>query len=253
MALLYGMGDFDLETIGLSPELFLPLEPMGFSIDAQTDQKESTKWVDGVQVTAGAANTKRTFSVKIDIEAITWAVVQVAFNELSGVTASVSLPTVKRAVVPATSPFEIVDSDITTTNVAAGISQTGVWGHAGHLTKVSDTPDADREFQVLTLSHKLVFDESLANAPVMYRVFESKTSVPSIGAEEVYTKISNFSFSGLAYGDEETYKIVIPRMSSLGVPNLSISDVTRFELQYKLIVSGTARLPFKLYNLTNVA
>lgn len=252
MALLYGLGAPDFTTIGLNPERLLPVEPMEFSIEGESEKKESKKFRDGKIVTAGSALASETYTMKIGIEAVNWLAMQFAFGELAGLTASVALPELKYA--SFNSSAEIVDSDLNSeTLVWATVMTAGSWGKQGPLTRVaaSATPTA-RQFKADITSNpkKLVGHSGLANAPVAYRIFKTHTNIESIGAEAVYTALSAFSFSGTGYLDEELVKIIIPRITRSNIPTLAISDVTKFELDFDMIVQGSFRTAFQVYNLT---
>jgi hypothetical protein len=252
MALGYGMGNFVLETNGNTPELLLPLEPMGFDIDIQTDEKESLKWKDGLLVTAGSATSKTTFQLNLKVQALTWFVMQVALGELAGTTASVNFRDIIYTTVPASSPFEISDAAISTTNILASVASTGSWGKARPLSRVTTTPASANEFQVNTTDKKLIFHSGAANSPIAYRRLTAATNVPSVGAEVIYTTLNSFGFGGVIYGDDFKWRVDITKMNSIGRPKISITDVTEFDLAYKLIVGGSDRLPFKVYDVTGL-
>lgn len=252
MALIYGLGSPDFLTAGLNPERLLPVEPMEFSIEAESEKKESKKFKDGLIVTAGSAQTSEKYTMKIKIEAANWLAIQFAYGELAGITTSVALPEIKYASVPTTAPYVITDADITSTTVWTTVTTAGTWGKAGPLAKETTTPTA-AGFVPDGTAHTLTFHSSRAGAPVAYRVFKTYSNIESIGAETVFTAFSSFSFSGIIYGDEEKIKIVIPKITRTNIPTLNVSDLTSFELDFDLIVSGSDRKPFKLYNLSTLA
>lgn len=252
MALMYGLGSPDFLTAGLNPERLLPVEPMEFSIEGESEKKESKKFKDGLVVTAGSAQTSEKYTMKIKIEAVNWLAIQFAYGELAGLTASASLPEIKYASVPTASPYVIEDDDITSTNVWATVMTAGAWGKAGPLAKETTTPTA-AGFVPDGTANTLTLHSSRAGAPLAYRVFKPYSNIESIGAETAFTAFSAFSFSGILYGDEEKVKIVIPKIVRTNIPSLNVADLSSFELEFDLIVTGSDRKPFKLYNLTTVA
>ena len=249
MALFYGMGSPDFLTQGLNPERLLPVEPMEFSIEGASEKKESKKFKDGKIVTAGSAVASETYTMKIGIEAVNWLALQFAFGELAGVTPSIALPEIKYGTVPSSAPYEITDTGITDTNIWLTVLTAGAWGRARPLNKVAGTPQAG-EFQVNTTTAKLIFNAAQAGAPFAYRIFKTYTNIESIGAEAVFTALSSFSFSAVGYLDEENVKIVVPKITRANIPTLNVSDVTKFELEFDMIVSGSFRTAFQVYNLT---
>lgn len=251
MAILYGIGSPDFTTLSLNPARLLPVEPMEFSLEGASEKKESTKFKDGKIVKAGSVVSKETYTMKVGIEAVNWMALQFAYGELAGVTASASLPILKYATVPSTSPYEIVDTDITTTTVQVSVTQSGAgtWGRARPLTRNTTTPTSG-EFQVTTGSNKLTFNAAQAGAPIAYRTFKTYTNIESIGAESVYTAFSTFTFSGILYMDEELVKVVVPTISRSNIPTLSVVDTTKFELEFDITISGSFRTAFQMYNLS---
>lgn len=249
MAIFYGAGSPDFTSVGLNPERLLPVEPMEISIEGASEKKKSTKYKDGLIVTAGSAQSTEEYTAKIGIEAVNWQSIQFAYGELAGITTSVALPELRYATVPASGTYEVADADISDTNVWVTVMTAGSWGRAKPLTKVVGTPAAG-EFKVDTSLKKLVFNAAQASAPFAYRLFKTYTNIESIGAEAVFTALSSFSFSAIGYLDEEKVKMVIPKMTKSNIPTLNISDVTKFELEFEMIVSGSNRKPFQFYNLT---
>jgi len=256
MALLYGMGRFVIETVGLTPNILVPAEPVTFSMNVDSEDQESLKWKDGIKVAAGAATTKVTYTLQFNVQAATWFVMQLATGELAQTTASASLKDVKYGTVPLTAPYEIADEALTTQNVLVSITTSGAWGKARPLTLTAaeaTAPATANEVQVKTSApKKLVFDATAAGAPIAYRVLNTYTSLSSIGVEASAVTLSAFGFAGIAYGDEEKYRIDVPRMVNIGRPTIEVNDVTELEFNYKLITTGADRLPFKMYDITGV-
>lgn len=244
MALLYGIGSFDFLTLGLTPERLLPVEPMEFTLAGESTSKTSTKFKDGILVTAGTAQAGETFTLTIGIEAVNWLSLQFAYGELASTTASIALPTLKYATIPALTPFEIIDTDLTSLVVYATDLASGI-----PLTRVVGAPAATGEFQVVTGTTRLVFHSSDAGKAIAYRTFKAYTDVSTIGVEAVATTLSNFQFSGVCYNDEEKYELVIPKMGKTNIPSLGISDVTKLDVEFQLALTGSNRKVFQLIKL----
>jgi enhancing lycopene biosynthesis protein 2 len=245
------MGYPDFLTAGLNPERLLPVEPMEFSIEGASEKKESKKFKDGKIVTAGSAVSSEKYTMKIGIQAVNWLSMQFAFGELAGVTSSIALPELRYGTVPSAAPYEVADADISDTNVWATVLTAGGWGRARPLNKAASAPQTG-EFQVNTSSKKLVFNAAQAGAPFAYRIFKTYANIESIGAEGVFTALSSFAFSAVGYLDEEKVKIIIPKIIRANIPTLNISDVTKFDLEFDMIVSGSFRSAFQVYNLSTV-
>jgi hypothetical protein len=251
MAIMTGLGRPDFTTIGLTQEKLLPVEPMEFEITGESEKKESKKFVDGKLVTAGTALGSTTFTMKIGIEAINWLAIQFAFGELAGTTASIALPELRYGTVPTATPYEVADADITDDLIQVSINAKGAWGEPRPLTKITGAgAPTTGQFKVDTTAKKLIFNAAEAGAPFVYRIFKTQTALPSIGAEPVFEALSAFSFSGIGHTDEGRVKIIIPKINRSSVPSISLSDVTKFELEFDLLTVGSDRFPFKMFKLS---
>ncbi|MBW4652619.1 MAG: hypothetical protein KME20_06210 [Kaiparowitsia implicata GSE-PSE-MK54-09C] len=244
MAIITGMGNFGFLTNGLTIERFLPLEPMEFEMAGEAESQTSQKWVAGRRVTAGTGISSETYNLTIGIEAANWLSMQMAVGEFAGTTASVNLPNTKFATIPAESPYEITDPDIANATIYVSDLQ------GRQFTQESGAPDAAYEFQYVPgPPKKLLFNSTEAGKDIAYRYLKAETNLPSIGKETVATTIRNLSFHGVAYGDEELIEIVIPNMGLSGIPSISFNDVTKFDLEFELVVQAGARRQFEMYRL----
>lgn len=249
MAIMTGLGKPDFTTLGLVQERLLPVEPMEFSIDGTADKKKSTKFKDGKLVTAGSALGSEEYVMKIGIESVNWLALQFAFGELSGNTSSIALPELRYGVVPAASPYTFVDADITTNQVLVTTIKPGASKGQKPVTRIASGPPADNEFTVTTGTGTLTFNAAQAGMAFAYRIAKTFTNLQSIGQEAVFEALSAFSFSGIAHTDEGLVKLVIDKMIKTSVASITLSDVTKLELEFDLVVEGTNRLPFKTYAL----
>lgn len=242
--ILYGAGAPVIETTQLQTNELLPIEPMSIEISGESDSLTSQKFAEGLLVTAGSVQSSQSFTMTIGIQAIDWVTMQFAYGLKSAVTATVDLPVMRYATIPSTSPYEIVDTDITTDQVRVAF----VGGAA--LTATESTP-ATGEFEVDTASTKLVFATADAGKAIAYRVLKTYTNIRSIGAESAVTPLRAFEFYGTVFnGNGDRYGLKIPNMSRLGIPTLSLTgDAAQFDLEFELIVGAGKLLPFELYDL----
>jgi hypothetical protein len=242
--ILYGLGSPDFTS---EAGKFFPVEPMEFALSGETGVKESTKYVNGKKVAAGALLDGEKYKLKVGIEAVSWTALQFAHGQIAGITPSVSLPESRSGKVPLTAPYEIVDLDIGA-SAGAWVFQVDPIDKA---LVISVGAPAAGGFQVDAANNKLVFNAAQAGAYVQYRVFKTYTNVPSIGAEAipVASLLDRFSFSGFCYADTKKYKIVIPRMQRISVPSLNLSDVTKLEIEYQLVVAPGQTSAYQLYDI----
>lgn len=241
-----GLGSPGFVTSGLVSDQLLVIEPMEFSIEGAADKKKSKKYRNGKLVTAGSALGQEEYTLKIGIEANTFYTMAFVFGELPSVTASALLPKTKFATIPSSTPYEIVDSEIGDGNGYC----TFIANHKP-LTKVGTAPAATGEFQIVpTSTKKLVFHSSDAGKDVVYQINKSHTSADSIGVEAGATLFDTFSFSGEIYaGTVPVAKIVIPSAVRTSIGTINVADVTKFEVEAELLVTGSDNRPFRLYDL----
>lgn len=249
MAILYGAGRFSFLSENASPNLrqLISASLLDFSIESSSNKVESKKYVDGNVVKAGSALKESSYTMRVGIEAIDWLNLQLAFGEVSGLTASAALPELRYGVVPATAPYEVVDADITTGTEVYVCFTDEDKGSPGK--RVTTAPAATGEYQVTVAGTKISFNASDAGRPFARRVFRTYTNLRTIGVEQVYTTLSNFSFEGVLATDGPLIKVVVPKTSRSSTPSLNLTDVTKLEIEYDLISVNNARYPFQLYQM----
>jgi hypothetical protein len=117
------------------------------------------------------------------------------------------------------------------------------------VARIATGSPAAGEFTVTTGTGTLTFNAAQAGMPFAYRIAKTYTNVESIGQEAIFEALAAFSFSGIAHTDEGLVKLVIDKMIKTSVASITLSDVTKLELEFDLVVEGTNRLPFKTYAL----
>jgi hypothetical protein len=240
--ILSGMGRFDFST--KSTGKLIPVEPMEFTLEGAAETQKARKFKDGTLVTSGTVISSTEYTMTVGIEAASWLALQFAYGELAGVTASASLPELRYGTVPAT-PFEVVDADIASGNVQVTL----LGDEPEPLAVITTGTVADGQVRVDTAANKLIFHSSDAGKSFAYRLFKTYTNLQSIGVETVYEVLSSFSFSGLLYTGEGLVKLVIPEISKIGVPTLNPAEVTKLDVEFELLTSGTNRSAFQLYRM----
>jgi hypothetical protein len=177
---------------------------------------------------------------------------QLAMGEVAGTTASVNFRDIFYSSVPTASPYEIADAAISSTNVLVSVPTSGTYGSARPLTRVSGSPASKDEYQVDVTNKKLIFHSTAAGSPIAYRRLTAASNVPSLGKEAIVKTLSSFGYGGIIYGDDFKWRVDVAKMNAVGRPNINISDVTEFDLGYKLITTGSDRLPLQVYDVTNL-
>lgn len=246
MSIMYGMGRLTFTETNSADGLYLPIEPMSFALENASNNIKSSKYVDGLVVTAGSGINSSEWTMTLGIEAVNWTAIQFALGEIAGTTAAIDLPELRYGAVPASGTLEWADADIDALTVRVGILDEFA---GGPLKTVAIAPANAKEVQVDDAAGKLVFHASHAGKQFAYRIFKAHTNLSSIGAEAAYQAISKFSFEGILSSDGPPIKLVIPSIQRASFPNISLSDVTRFDLTFDLLNVGNSRLPFKLYKL----
>jgi hypothetical protein len=251
MAILYGMGRPTVTTVLASGEtVLLPIEPMEFTLSPSVNTVRSTKFLpDGTVGFAGTAKQRKTWTLRLGIEAITWATMQFALGEIATIEAApLILPELRFATLPLTGALEIVDSTI----LATSVIQAAVYGDnkPTFLTNSGVTAPAFGQFQIQ--AGKLVIGGTLAQLKgeaVGYRVLVSQPTVESIGLNNAAQVLSKFAFEGVLATDGPKVIISIPTLAAVSEPTIPTQGVAKFELEYDLINPSGYNKPFRLFNV----
>ena len=222
----------------------MDIEPVGISFESNSETVKSKKYVGGKRVTAGSLEIETEFILNVTIEAVTWQALQLALGQLATKETSFTLPDRRLKVVQS---GEIVDADITSTNVIACTTKKGTWGRPRSLTRVTGTP-ALGEFAVNTTSNKLTFNAGYDGAGILYTLDKTYANWDTIGHTAAPVALNSIGFSGVVTGDEETgrYLFNCPLATREGSPSFDPNDVTSLELQYTMVSTGENPLPFTL-------
>lgn len=226
-----------------------------FELAFETQRQQAKALIGGKKQVVASAITEELASLKLTFEFADWATVQMALDEQAADETAVPWQEIRTVKVPATTPFEVVDADIsvsTAPSITAFRASKGTWGGTGFLTKVGVAPiDADK-FQVNAATSKLVFHSSLAGAIVTYSITLPKT-VSSIGNTSVGNSFGALQFSGLCYTTETSKPlgIVIPNITRNSKPSLSFTGgLTVLEINFDANVEPGKRLPYSLFNFS---
>lgn len=241
---MYGLGQPDFTSL---LGKFVYVEPLTFSLTGEGGEILSEKFVNGKKVIAGALLDGERYKLKVGIQAASFTALAWAHGEVTKTTSSIILPEVRQARVPLTSPFEILDADLTTSS-GAWVFQVDPIDMA--LTLSAGVPSADA-FQLDSTTGKLVFNATQAGASVAYRVFKTFTDVRSIGKEPLAAAdvLSQFRFGGIGYTDGKRVRIDVPKMTKISTPSMSLTQVNTLEVDYRLSVATGERSAYQLFEV----
>lgn len=253
--MLYGAGQIFVRSLNLDAtslrgeNLIAPLCIASFELTPDDTLAEAKCLIDGKKQIAAAAITETTYTLKLTFEYADWAVIQLAFDELAGSTASAVLPVLKTATVNASN--EIVDTALT--------SATGVYVYrsspkpAKYYEIITTGTPTDAQVKVDTAATKLVFATGSAGATVQYVHNKTYTTIESIGVESTYDNFGTLSFSGVISGTEFSagMQLICPQIYRVSSPSLTINgDLATIDIDFRVAVAPGERSPFKLYELS---
>lgn len=252
MAILYGMGRPTVTTTLASGEtVLLPIEPMEFTLTPNVNTVRSTKFLpDGSTGYAGTAKASKLWTMRLGIEAITWATMQFALGEVATVAPGpLVLPELRFGILPLTGPtLEIIDSTILITSVV----QAAIYGdnQPKYLTNSGATAPVDGEFQVVV--GKIIIGGTPADyygESVGYRVLVSQPTVASLGLNNTAAVLDKFAFEGVLAMDGPEVRIQVPQIRPVSEPTIPTQGVAKFELEFDLINPSGSNKPFRLYRI----
>lgn len=247
-SIFYGVGDLWVKTL-VAPSLpaqnvIIPLELFEFELTADSTSIEGKAQKKGVKKIIGSAIGEVNYTIRLSGQLARWDQIGFFLGQLNGSKASVSIPVLKSAVVPATSPYEITDAAITT-GTAAGVYVYLIDGDNSTYIKTGGSA-ASGVVQVDGSGGKLVFHSSAAGKSVQYTVPVAETNQAYYGGDNTNT-LGNFELWGTVYGPE--FRIYVPSITLKTKPSLSFtgSDVATLEVEGTANVIGTDIDPFYLY------
>lgn len=234
-----------------STNIWWHVEPLAFKIKANSSKNVSKKYVKGVVKVAGSRIGSEDYTLELNIEAIDRTALEFALGIQSAVTPSLDSAEVRDGKIPLTGAFEFADPDLATAlGVQVHIPAAGAWGDSGRLTMLATGTPAARQFKVDTAGSKLVFNTAQAGAPFLYRIIKNYTNITTIGVDQLARKLSQFSFSGLIYTDnEQLWKINVPRVNRVSVPSFEIDATTKLVLEYDLAIAPGYDSAFQLIEM----
>lgn len=258
--MLAGVGELGIFTLDqttktLGQEIFFPGQFFNFSYEGEAESKEAKAWVAGRRKTVSSAVGDETYTLTLSFQYLDWLHLGFAYDEIPKTSSNVTIPIIKSATIPTSTPYEIVDADITvenSTSIKAYIPQRGSWGEAGYRKRVGAAPAA-KEFQVDTANDKLVFHSSDAGAVVQYSILKTYSTIDSIGYESEADSFGKLSFLGKGYGPEFPNGIIIylPSITRSSIVSMTTDDVPEFEIQFSVNVPPGKRTPHQFFNLAS--
>jgi hypothetical protein len=256
--IFYGAGQFGFVTNDGNPaQQLLVTEPLEFMVEGESNEVVAKGQRDGKTVITGSALAEENYKAKVKIEAISWRTLQIAYGLSAATSSGFSDPVVKRAKI--TSAGEITDPAILAIVSPAYLVPVQV-SNPDKDFSYEEMPPAtlqaaltDKQFTINRTTNKLTFATSQADEVVVYRLVSLLSIAETIGKESAVRRLNNVSFSAIGYGNggTEHSKIIVPEMSRVSVPTLSMSgSQTSFDLEYRLIQTDQSDgLPFIMRKL----
>jgi hypothetical protein len=257
--IFFGAGQFGFITNDGNPDVqMLFTEPLEFAIEGESNEVVAKAQRGGITTITGAALNEQTYKAKVKIEAVSWRTLQIAFGMSAATSVNFKDPTVKQARISAAG--EIVDTDVLATVgppaylvpvQAASPADDFSYTEAAPATAASAL--TSKQFKIDRTANKLIFNPTEAGKVVAYQVIKIIALAETIGKEAIFRKLSNVAFSAIGYGNggTEHSKVIIPEMSLVSVPSLSMSgSQTSLDLEYRLIQTEQSEgLPFIMRKL----
>jgi hypothetical protein len=243
-----------LDATSFNQNIFFPGQFFNFDYNIDSQVKEAKAWSNGKRVTVSSAVGEETYTLALSFQYLDWFHLGFAYDEIPQKSTNIKLPILKSVILPSTAPFEITDTDISTTNgsgTMAYVSQRGNWGEAGYRKLSAGAVPAVGEFAVNTADKKLIFNAADAGAPVQYFIQKTFASLPSIGYETVANGFGSLSFVGIGRGPEfpNGVYINIPSATRKKSPSLATGDVPEFQLEFGVNVLPGNRSPHQFFLL----
>jgi hypothetical protein len=252
--IFFGAGQFGFITNDGNPDVqMLFTEPLEFAIEGESNEVVAKAQRGGITTITGAALNEQNYKAKVKIEAVSWRTLQIAFGMSAATSVDFKDPTTKQARISAAG--EITDTDILALAgppaflapvYAASPSEDFSYAEASPTTV--NTALTPKQFKVDRTANKIIFNPSEAGKIVAYQTTKIIPLAETIGQEAVFRKLDNISFSAIGYGNggSDHSKIIVPEMSRISVPTLSMSgSQTSLELEYRLIqTEKSVGLPF---------
>ena len=246
----------NLDTQTYGENIILPGRLTNFSLDISSDEKVAQALLTGKLRDVYSAIGSETVTATIEAQvADWWEMGFFVMDELPQSSSNVAWPTyVEGVTIPATAPYEIVDTSITADNKGAiRVYRTGdTSGRNGQPFKAGTaTPDPDT-FHATETGTKLVFNAANAGETISYELPSTYTSGETLGYASTADNFGNLEFYGLIYmgGMPSGIGLHVYSMQRTSVANLEINDgVPTLSTTFKCTVPAGKRTPFALFNI----
>ena len=226
------------------------------TVSLATEDREVPGIIDGSDIiqTIDAYQTKATYTFTTSTESIDSGLLALMFGESWQQTPSFSAPAIKRSVIPAVAPFEIIDTDIASTagiaDVQVLISENGIWGRIRPLSIVTTGAPTIDQVRLDAATSKLIFAAGNANAPIKYAVNKTYANQYSLGVQPTAKLLDDLKFVGMVSTTrKEDILMVIPRLGRQGGWELGVGASSKIDLSFKALVSGSNRSPVQFLQL----
>lgn len=261
--MLYGAGNLVVRTLDRPTnmgQVVLPLCAAKFELTIDTKAAEAYCLIDGKRQITAAAVAETTAKMMLSFERTDWQTMEFLYDEVGSITDNANVSVLKSAVVPTSTPYEIVDAALTASN-AASVSvfraSSGASLDRGYLDRSASAPADASHYQLdTTATGKLIFNAANAGQTIQYTVGIPYTDIPTIGVESNPNRFGNIEFWGRVYNTEfiEPLVIHVPLIYRTSSPSIKVEGgVSTFDLELRAAVPQGKNAPFALYNVGRAA
>ena len=262
--MLYGIANLGLCSNNLTAansvrgfNIFADLCIAGFTMDGSSNQATAMCWRGGRKQQIASQVTEETYTVTLNIEAGTWAAMEIGYGVLS-TQGALRLPTTVEYKVPATGGLTITQPDITTAN--ANAASVRVFDQTNDLFLVPATgAPAANEFSVSAATGVITLNASQQNSNIYYiydKVYVNAESIGLNGSDDL-TEFSlagrlSSTFYGGGNNGTSGIGIFIPRLAPISIPSLALEgDKAVISIQYQALLAPGYKKPFQLVKLSS--
>lgn len=260
--MLYGIANLGLCSNNLTAtnsvrgfNIFADLCIAGFTMDGSSNQATAMCWRGGKKQQIASQVTEETYTITLNIEAGTWAAMQVGYGVLA-TQGALRLPTTVEYKVPATGGLTITQTDISTANANASSVRVFDQTKDIFLVPAATTPGVN-EFSVAPATGVITLNASQQNSNVYYiydKVYSNAESIGLNGSDD----LTEFSLAGrlsstiFGSGNNGTsgVGIFVPRLAPISIPSLALEgDKAIISIQYQALLAPGYKKPFQLVKL----
>lgn len=239
-----GLGNTFLRSVelagGPSAQNLFPFPTYEFEYTQESDDVKLSAYRAGKRVTEETFESSVTSTLKLKTQISNWHLFGLSQGQFEKTFTGFTLPTAKRAVVPAGGVIN--DPDIVAGNLASVVVAVEAWGagwgQARALTRVSAAPTAG---QVQAAAGSLTFNAAQAGAPIMYTVDKTYATGNGYGGPGSITKIGALEFHGeivdTSGQGQDGGKIIFPKIQRTGnKPAITFAgDALELETEYECL------------------